>query len=1457
MGKRIENRVRGVGWMKKINLITATTLIASLVIYGGLYSPYQSMALTQSWTTAGSGSWTIPANVYSITVETWGGGGGGGGIAGSTTKNTTASGGGGGGSYASVTKAVTPGQTYYYTVGSGGAGGAAGNNVGIAGGNSVFKDTNNTTILVQGNGGSGGGGAAVNGAGAAGAAGTLGTGTVRNTGGAGAAGNATNSGYGGGGGGGAAYGGAGGTATSGTGGTGGTIGTGSSAGGAGATSNGSTAVSGAAPGGGGAGVYVRNSTVAAGFAGGAGGVGRITITYTPATAPVVAAAATISSIGSVSATLGGSITGNGGAPMTDYGIVWSSTNSNPTVGGAGVTKVQKGATDFTGAFTSSVTGLPQAVRIYFAAYATNSVGTAYSTVYSFYTEPSTQASNVSITGITGTQMTVNWTNGSGDGALVLMKAASAVTGVPTDGTYSYTASTTFGSGTLISDGYTVYKGTGTSVTVTGLTSGTTYYVAVFASAGASTTSGVNIGTNYVNTTPATASATAQNSTPVIGTVSVTPTVGSYTNQAPTVSASVSLASGTPSSCEYTVDNGSNWIVGTLTGSSSPWTCTASPTGLSGTKQFNIRATSLGFTGTGTAATLTVDIDLPIISTQSPADGANLVLEGLTLTGSATDASSGIDQYRIIIYNSGHVQVSDTGWTTTTGSISYAPVGLSYSSTYYWALSVKDKVGNITNADERIFSTKGACIRNDPTVTLSTPGDTVSAKILVDAGSALYRLRVRNNDVGGCSDSLFTLTGANTFKAVTQEYPQDDTPKFNSPPTLGSPNVTVAAGSYQDINVTVTATTASGADVSGVAYTTVTAANAQHASVVSNQVLTVLNVAGCSKNAPLLTIGPDVAYSARGGSAVYTVSVKNNDAGANCAAYDFNLTKISDSNAKFTSALSQTVLNLKPGQAKTAYLTVTSASDVTNTTANVTTVGVSEAGHPVAANKIATTTIGDTMIHNSDNLNSTKWGAGGWGVPGGRYGEIVCNTCHVPGGSDTANIKRIREAIYTPYTGAHQHFPGEGRTLGLRKIMPNDTALPNATDPSFGWDATANKLTNPVKICEVCHTYDPAGTNGTKFHGQTGTALPSHYDGRDCLKCHKHNAGFGLAGMNCNFCHGDSSVQTQPTAANRYVVAPPLNAAGVTGTITGIGLVSNDPKVGAHQTHVRYLNGFSNYSTYDYRCEGCHGTLPTNTSHMNGSSPMAFQGLAVRGGMSPTFNGTNLTCTNTYCHNPAGTGGTLAAANAGSAIFPSWTSASYISDGGKTDANCNKCHKSPGAVGFSYQGSHSQSTVVGYDCSGCHGHNGDSSGPVGKRHMDGIRSADGNCNSCHAYDTNGSNWLPNLSGGSGAGVHAVHINFIKSRLSIATLTPTGQTFGTGEPKGVCGTCHTNTNTPAEHTTTGGGVRNINFGDSSYTMGSGYGASMSLLFGSNGSPTFSGAAKSCSNLACHYYTTPSWY
>jgi hypothetical protein len=210
----------------------------------------------------------------------------------------------------------------------------------------------------------------------------------------------------------------------------------------------------------------------------------------PPTLPILTTP-TATAIGDTAATLGATVSADGGSPLSERGTVWGV--SAPPTGNA----LPEGGTE-TGIFSHDRTGLPSGTKIFYRGYATNNEGTSYSSDGSFYTEPSIQASGMNFPSVSQMGMTVNWTRGNGDGVIVLMKQGSAVDASPVDGTYAtYTASTTFGSGTQLGSGnHVIYKGTGTSVTVLGLAAETSYHVAVYEFKGTGDTAGANQGTNY-------------------------------------------------------------------------------------------------------------------------------------------------------------------------------------------------------------------------------------------------------------------------------------------------------------------------------------------------------------------------------------------------------------------------------------------------------------------------------------------------------------------------------------------------------------------------------------------------------------------------------------------------------------------------------------------------------------------------------------------------------------------------------------------------------------------------------------------------------------------------------------------------------------------------------------------------------------------------------------------------
>ncbi len=166
------------------------------------------------------------------------------------------------------------------------------------------------------------------------------------------------------------------------------------------------------------------------------------------------------SITDTTAEANGSVDQDGGSAVTARGHCWNTTGS-PTIADSHTTDGSG-----TGSFTSSLTSLTPGETYYYRAYATNSVGTAYSNEYQFTTlsVPTVTTSSVSAIQYTTAEPGGNVTN---DGGTTVTERGVCwnTTGTPT-----------------ISDDH-MNEGTGPGhfyVDLTGLTPGTTYYIRAYA-----------------------------------------------------------------------------------------------------------------------------------------------------------------------------------------------------------------------------------------------------------------------------------------------------------------------------------------------------------------------------------------------------------------------------------------------------------------------------------------------------------------------------------------------------------------------------------------------------------------------------------------------------------------------------------------------------------------------------------------------------------------------------------------------------------------------------------------------------------------------------------------------------------------------------------------------------------------------------------------------------------------
>jgi uncharacterized protein (TIGR02145 family) len=186
---------------------------------------------------------------------------------------------------------------------------------------------------------------------------------------------------------------------------------------------------------------------------------ELTLT-TIATLPTLTTTA-VSAITSTTATSGGTITNDGGSLVTARGVCWS-TSQNPTIADS-KTSNETG----TGSFVSAITGLTPGMTYYIRAYATNGIGTVYGNELTFTTTATLPTiTTTAISAITSTTATSggNITNDGG--------SAIKARGV---------CWSTIQNPTIV-DSKTL-NGTGSgnfTSSLTGLTTGATYYVRAYA-----------------------------------------------------------------------------------------------------------------------------------------------------------------------------------------------------------------------------------------------------------------------------------------------------------------------------------------------------------------------------------------------------------------------------------------------------------------------------------------------------------------------------------------------------------------------------------------------------------------------------------------------------------------------------------------------------------------------------------------------------------------------------------------------------------------------------------------------------------------------------------------------------------------------------------------------------------------------------------------------------------------
>ncbi|BDG06858.1 CxxxxCH/CxxCH domain c-type cytochrome [Anaeromyxobacter oryzae] len=498
-------------------------------------------------------------------------------------------------------------------------------------------------------------------------------------------------------------------------------------------------------------------------------------------------------------------------------------------------------------------------------------------------------------------------------------------------------------------------------------------------------------------------------------------------------------------------------------------------------------------------------------------------------------------------------------------------------------------------------------------------------------------------------------------------------------------------------------------------------------------------------------------------------------------------------------------------------------------------------------------------------------------------NLSCGDCHTGYTSTTvsATAGHINGTVSSPNKGCVScHGDLNSVTNGTvvarsdARAAPGSTA--NAVDSTGSKDPTTvhvgahgvhvNAGMMAAKTCGECHDW-PADGDTTHANGNATPTFPAGGISRTAGV----TASFAPGANTCaTYCHSNGA----PVGGTLAPTAPVWTSTAVL-TCTSCHAMGGATTAlsSAHKLHT---------GTYGYTCQQCHERTTTNGTtivagggaHVNGLKEV-FDAAGTKG----TYNGATLTCSNTYCHS----NGTDRTAPYTSGPSIAWT-------GTKT---CTDCHGGPVGTGQIATGKHPNhvnvaGTIGGaastnFACGACHSSTVavGTNGPIttvanhangnpnvvfdatyGGTFSAGAAEGQGTCatNYCHSSGEDPAGTRPNTFKTvtwNGAALDCTGCHGAET--GAGTFTPsygapnypngTGITDANSHQKHVasaadCVTCHAGTVTAAGTAILGTSTLHLD-------------KQRQVSFsGLTGSPTYTQASKTCSNVSCHGAGAPVW-